>query len=38
MIDQSRSIDNRRFVRRLRLLPAPILREVKGKLRILAEL
>jgi len=38
MIDQSRSIDNRRFVRRLRPLPGPILEEVKNKLRTLAEL
>ena len=38
MIDQSRSIDNRRFLRRLRPLPRPILRELKNKLRILAEL
>jgi mRNA interferase MazF len=38
MIDQSRTIDNRRFRRRLGLLPAPLLREVKEKLRSLAEL
>jgi mRNA interferase MazF len=38
MIDQSRSIDNRRFIRRLKPLPRPILREVKEKLRILADL
>jgi mRNA interferase MazF len=38
MIDQSRTIDNRRFRRRLGLLPPPLLREVKDKLRALAEL
>ncbi len=38
MIDQSRSIDNRRFKRALRALPAPILRETKEKLRQLGEL
>jgi mRNA interferase MazF len=38
MIDQSRAIDNRRFVKRLRQLPAPLFREVKDKLRRLAEL
>jgi mRNA interferase MazF len=38
MIDQSRAIDNRRFRRLLGRLPAPILREVKEKLRKLAEL
>jgi len=38
MIDQSRAIDNRRFVRRLRVLPPSILREVEQKLRSLAEL
>ena len=38
MIDQSRAIDNRRFVRRLKPLPPPILREVEEKLRRLAEL
>jgi mRNA interferase MazF len=38
MIDQSRTIDNRRFVRGLRALPAGILREVEEKLRCLAEL
>jgi mRNA interferase MazF len=38
MIDQSRSIDNRRFVRRLKPIPKPILREIKEKLRALAEL
>ena len=38
MIDQSRSIDNRRFKRPLRALPAPILRETKEKLRQLGEL
>jgi mRNA interferase MazF len=38
MIDQSRSIDNRRFVRRLRALPRSILGEVEEKLRRLAAL
>ena len=38
MIDQSRAIDNRRFVRSLRPLPAALLREVADKLRLLAEL
>ena len=38
MIDQSRAIDNRRFRRFLGQLPAPLLREVKAKLRQLAEL
>jgi mRNA interferase MazF len=38
MIDQSRSIDNRRFRRRLRALPSAILREVKQKLTLLGEL
>jgi len=38
MIDQSRAIDNRRFVRALKPLPAPIMREVADKLRLLGEL
>jgi mRNA-degrading endonuclease toxin of MazEF toxin-antitoxin module len=38
MIDQSREIDNKRFKRKLKKLPKPILREVKEKLRQLAEL
>jgi mRNA interferase MazF len=38
MIDQSRAIDNRRLRRLLGQLPPPILREVKAKLRSLAEL
>ncbi|HEY5090233.1 MAG TPA: type II toxin-antitoxin system PemK/MazF family toxin [Polyangia bacterium] len=38
MIDQSRAIDNRRFKRKLGVLPAPLLREVKEKLRGLGEL
>ncbi len=38
MIDQSRAIDNRRFIRRLKPLPAAILREVEEKLRRLGEL
>jgi mRNA interferase MazF len=38
MIDQSRAIDNRRFVRPLKPLPASILGEVVEKLRRLGEL
>lgn len=38
MIDQSRAIDNRRFVRVLRALPPTLLREVEEKLRSLADL
>jgi mRNA interferase MazF len=38
MIDQSRSIDNRRFRRRLGRLPRVILNEVKLKLKLLAEI
>lgn len=38
MIDQSRAIDNRRFVRRLKTLPRSILREVEEKLRRLVDL
>jgi mRNA interferase MazF len=38
MIDQSRAVDNRRFVRALKPLPAPILSEVVAKLRTLGEL
>lgn len=38
MIDQSRAIDNRRFVRGLKPLPPILLREVKSKLSRLAEL
>jgi len=38
MIDQNRAIDNRRFVRPLRPLPAALLREVEEKLRHLGEL
>ena len=38
MIDQSRAIDNRRFVRALEPLPPSLLREVEEKLRRLAEL
>ena len=38
MIDQSRAIDNRRFVRHLKPLPVLILREVEEKLRHLAEI
>jgi mRNA interferase MazF len=38
MIDQSRAIDNRRFVRALKPLPRTILAEVVEKLRTLGEL
>jgi mRNA-degrading endonuclease toxin of MazEF toxin-antitoxin module len=38
MIDQSRAIDNRRFTRKLGVLPPVLLREVKQKLRGLADL
>jgi hypothetical protein len=38
MIDQSRAIDNRRFVRALKSLPRSILAEVAEKLRALGEL
>ena len=38
MVDQSRAIDNRRFVRALKPLPRPILAEVAEKLRTLGEL
>jgi mRNA interferase MazF len=38
MIDQSRAIDNRRFVRALKPLPKSLLREVEDKLRLLADL
>jgi mRNA interferase MazF len=38
MIDQSRAIDNRRFVRALKPLPRGILAEVVEKLRTLGEL
>jgi mRNA interferase MazF len=38
MIDQSRAMDNTRFVRLLRPLPRTILREIEDKLRSLAEL
>jgi mRNA interferase MazF len=38
MIDQSRAIDNRCFRRLLGRLPAPLMREVKAKLKQLAEL
>jgi len=38
MVDQSRAIDNRRFLRRLGRLPAPLLRDMKQKLKQLAEL
>lgn len=38
MIDQSRAIDNRRFMRALKPLPTSLLREVEDKLRRLADL
>lgn len=38
MVDQSRSIDNRRFVKPLSNLPGAVLREVKTKLAQLAEI
>ncbi len=38
MIDQSRAIDNRRFVKALRAVPPALLREVAEKLRHLGEL
>ena len=38
MIDQSRAIDNQRFVRRLGELPQTLLAEVKQKLRSLADM
>jgi mRNA interferase MazF len=38
MIDQSRAIDNRRLVRRLKPLPPGLLREVEEKMRRLGEL
>ena len=38
MIDQSRSVDNKRLVRALKALPRPLLQEVEDKLRRLAEL
>jgi mRNA interferase MazF len=38
MVDQSRTIDNRRFVRALKPLPRTILGEVEDKLRRLADL
>ena len=38
MVDQSRAIDNRRFVRALKPLPRNVLREVEEKIRWLGEL
>lgn len=38
MVDQSRATDNRRFVKALKPLPRPILRDVEDKLRRLAQL
>jgi mRNA-degrading endonuclease toxin of MazEF toxin-antitoxin module len=38
MIDQSRAIDSRRFVRALKPLPRSIMREVEEKLRRLGDL
>lgn len=38
MIDQSRAIENRRFIRALKPLPRSVLREVEEKLRRLGDL
>ncbi len=38
MIDQNRSIDNRRFITEIGKLPNSILREIKEKLRLLGSL
>jgi mRNA-degrading endonuclease toxin of MazEF toxin-antitoxin module len=38
MVDQSRALDDRRLRRALGILPAPILRELKAKLRQLGDL
>lgn len=38
MVDQSRAIDNSRFAKELRPLPATILAEIEDKLRLLAGL
>ena len=38
LVDQSRAIDNRRFKRTLRALPAPLLREIEEKLRQVGDL
>ena len=38
MVDQSRSIDNRRFKKQLAMLPETVLEEVKDKLRHLGDL
>jgi len=38
MIDQSRSIDNQRLKREIGKVPPPILKEIKEKLRLLANL
>lgn len=38
MIDQSRAIDNRRFVRALKPIPRIVLREVEEKLRLVVDL
>lgn len=38
MIDQSRAVDNRRFVREMARLPPSLLREVEEKLRRLGDL
>ncbi|MBI2026378.1 MAG: type II toxin-antitoxin system PemK/MazF family toxin [Deltaproteobacteria bacterium] len=37
MIDQSRSIDNKRFKKELKKLPLILFREIKDKLRLLGE-
>jgi mRNA interferase MazF len=38
MIDQSRTIDNARFKRKLGVVPTPIIAEIKAKVRSLGEL
>ena len=38
MIDQSRTIDNTRFVRALKPVPKPLMAEIEGKLRLVGAL
>lgn len=38
MIDQSRAIDNRRFIKMLGRVPPALLREIKEKIRLLGDL
>jgi len=38
MVDQSRAIDNSRFIKALQPLPAAILSEIENKLRLIAGL